>query len=145
MDATFLRPGESKALLVKHLLRPSALGGSNNDQNPFPYFGVVVAPQEDEKASKTGTFDDTVLLDSTPWIGHNMQLLCHGKAEDDLIFGSSSDRQDRSDWNEAVASLGLPKGTSQQQLRHGGASSDSSRTNARSERFKCEAGGFQNL
>ena len=60
--STYMRPGEGWRIRGSWLTRPI---GSHKS------FSLILAPEEEERRSKSGQFDEAVLLDDTdmPWLG----------------------------------------------------------------------------
>jgi hypothetical protein len=83
---------------------------------------IIVAPDRPLEASETQTFDDTVVLDLTPWLGPLLLLQCLGKLPHHLVFNVSATDM-VAQWKVACLKLGVP-GLVIYRLRHGGASSD---------------------
>jgi len=118
---TYLRPGEARRLRVRELLAPMRRSG------PLSSWSVVVAPQEEsafapQRLSKTGTMDDTVLLDNYPWLGPTLAAHAKGRAVDAPLFTTSPGEAVKL-FVAAAAALGLHD-VCMYQLRHGGASED---------------------
>ena len=126
-------------------LRPSALLGLYCDDVVSPLAGrggfhvLVIAPVEREKSTKTGSYDETVLLngDLCPQLGVLLQEHADRRmaAEygddwrrlenlDPLPLWSFQGREFYSQWRGGVEYLGLPEMDSVYQARHGGASRD---------------------
>ena len=113
----YFRPGEMRDLCVSDLVAPP--GGLDPATK---FWSIIVAPEERLEASKTQTFDDTVVLDSRPWLGPLLRQQCLGKLPHHLVFSVSATDM-VAQWKAACLKLGVP-GLVMYQLRHGGASSD---------------------
>ena len=115
----YFRPGEIRGFLKADHVMPS--GGATRALN---HFALVVSLSERLEASKTQTFDDTVILDTPGFLGRLLQLSCMDVTPIEKLFPITVAEM-LVDWNEALAELRIPK---QQlvwyQLRHGGASAD---------------------
>ena len=123
MFFSYCRPGEVRSLKRKQFLRPARARGPLTRS----HWSIHFAPQSDrptapQQITKTGTMDDTVIMDRPAWMASLITKLCKGLAPDDLVFamdGSLSVNLFR----QAGKSLGLPK-LCLYQLRHGGASEE---------------------
>jgi hypothetical protein len=113
----YFRPGEMRDLCVSDLVAPP--GGLDPVTK---YWSLIVAPEERLEASKTQTFDDTVVLDSRPWLGQLLHKQCSGKLAHNLIFNIKAEEM-VAQWKQACSVLRLQV-LVMYQLRHGGASSD---------------------
>lgn len=115
----YFRPGEIRAFLKADLVLPS--GGATRALN---HYALVVSPSERLEASKTQTFDDTVILDSPLLLGRLLELTCALVTPIEKLFPLSVNEM-LDDWNDALAELHIPKKQMVwYQLRHGGASAD---------------------
>lgn len=118
MFVTYLRPGEARRLRRCHIVAPSTGRCRSGLQTP----SVIVAPFEEKRASKTQTFDDTILVDGPDWQQQVVMRLASGKKEG-LVF-EVSEPDSLCQWKKAVSALRLPEDTVMYQLRHAGASAD---------------------
>lgn len=126
-ERAYLRPGEARSMCKKNLAAPvPVLAGGRRKRKAVraasPHYALIVRLEEDGMLSKTGTFDETIILDDPVWLGARLQTLMLGKNNDAPLFDVDPKEVLRH-WKMAVTALGLP--TAQMyQLRHGGASSD---------------------
>ncbi len=86
----------------------------------------MVAPQNEDGAavqelSKTGTMDDTVLIDNPPWLASLVAAQFGHLVPKDRLFPFEAD-QAAKDFKEAASLPKLPGTLCTYQLRHGGAS-----------------------
>jgi hypothetical protein len=115
----YWRPGEPLRLLVSDLVPPIEWPGRHH------MWSIRLHPAERMEPSKTGSFDDSILLDKAPYnaVGPLLMRLKAGKQEGDRAFQFSSPQ-----WSQlvaaAVAHLGLSRKLVLYQLRHSGASND---------------------
>ena len=121
MFFSYGRPGEIRGLRRRQFLFPTRSTG------PLSHYGLVFAPQETDPLSpqalsKTGTMDDTVLLDAPGWFGVLLAQVATSRAAEDPLFSISA-ADSVVLFNRAVSVLGLPK-QCMYQFRHGGASED---------------------
>ena len=117
----YLRPGEARRLLVQHLLQPMRRHGA------LAKWAIVIAPQNDDASepqvlSKTGTMDETVILDHPAWLGPALANHCKGRDPQALLFTTSAET-DVSVFQQILQRVGLRK-MCLYQLRHAGASED---------------------
>ena len=120
MMYAYLRPGEARSLLVKHIVLPAA--GSASAGLGVP--SVIICPQEDLKASKTQTFDDTIVIDQPAWLQSLMVAWRRGAGGDHAFLFQVDTKTQLLQWKAAIAALGLPPDSVMYQLRHAGASGD---------------------
>ena len=85
MFFSYCRPGEVRSLRRKQFLRPARARG------PLSHWSIHLAPQSDrptapQQITKTGTMDDTVIMDRPAWMASLITKLCKGFAPDDLVF-----------------------------------------------------------
>ena len=59
----YLRPGELEGLTHEQLVAPTAAGGERYSQ-----WGLLLFPEEGNRASKTGKFDEAILIDHCQWV-----------------------------------------------------------------------------
>ena len=136
-ERAYLRPGEARGVKRKSLQAPvcRALGNKRGavrrrpaaspllHSQPATYMHTLtVCSEEDLVPSKTGTFDECVLLDEPTWMGEELEKRVSHLLPDQLLFQVEPNALLR-EWRSAVALLGLPDMTLYQ-LRHGGPSSD---------------------
>ena len=112
----YLRPGEAHALQVQDLVAP--VGGDTPALNRW---ALIIAPQERGNLSKTGTFDDTVLVDFPLELGPAVGRLRSKRAGNELLFPISS-ADDLMVWSAVTSAFDIP--AVRYQLRHTGASGD---------------------
>ena len=127
--STYLRPSALRQVLAVGVVAPTVEVSSGK-------YVIVIAPFEREVATKTGFYDETVILDDSqaPWLGARLHELGQaklqeagevGEDEDEVELWSFNPRTFLSEWREAVASLGLEFCLeTPYQSRHGGASRD---------------------
>ena len=117
----YLRPGSVASIKRKQLLDPVRKSG------PAGVFALVLAPPakagEKQLLTKTGTIDETILLDKPSWFTPVMTALVAGMAPEQLVFPEGGETTTRL-FNECCHMLGLPARTCRYQLRHGGTSHD---------------------
>ncbi|CAK0796211.1 unnamed protein product, partial [Prorocentrum cordatum] len=117
---TYIRPGALRQLTVGQLLPPARRSG------PLSHWSIILAPTETVGAprvlTKTGTSDETVLLDEPAWLGPVLQAHARGKPPTAPLFTTGGPGMAAA-FGRAVAALGVP-GVCLYQLRHGGASDD---------------------
>ena len=112
----YFRPGELCNILVGHVAPPA--GGP---QVGLQAWSITVCPEEDQRTSKTGATDDTILLDQPHWIGPLLQPLTRGRPLNERLFGMTLPQFTRQ-FHEGCRALKL--NAHPYQLRHSGASSD---------------------
>ena len=117
--AGYFRPGELRRMRVADLRGPS--GGL---QEGLEFWTLTVAPRELAVASKTQTFDDTVVMDKPVWLGPMLGHFIAGRPLPDPLFPLSED-ETVDFWKEALVDLlmvaPLPV---LYQLRHAGVTAD---------------------
>ncbi|CAE8600432.1 unnamed protein product, partial [Polarella glacialis] len=84
----YFRPSEVLNLTVKQVMPPARRAGRAYAKA----WGIVLAPAEDEKPTKTGQFDDSVLIGDIQheWLGPLLELLIKNKTPEDKLFPSLS-------------------------------------------------------
>ncbi|CAE8674891.1 unnamed protein product [Polarella glacialis] len=84
----YFRPSEVLNLTVKQVMPPARKAGRAYAKA----WGIVLAPAEDEKPTKTGQFDDSVLIGDIQheWLGPILALLIKNKTPEDKLFPSLS-------------------------------------------------------
>ena len=114
---TYLRPGTCDRLRVKQLV-PSNLAAGEQ----FRHWGLVLNPQEDRVAGKTGLWDQSILYDTEHWIAPFFCILTSNRNPEALLWGEIDFLTEfRTATNEVGLSIINPTRYS---LRHGGASED---------------------
>ncbi|CAK0852262.1 unnamed protein product, partial [Prorocentrum cordatum] len=125
---TYIRPGALRKLQVRQLLAPSRASGQ------LQCWGLILAPTQmdagapgDPRGShreltKTGTSDETVIIDHPVWLGECLAAHVRGRAPTDLIFPTPGAFV-AAQFGVAARKCGLPR-VCLYQLRHGGASGD---------------------
>lgn len=116
----YLRPGEGMDILGKHVVKPLRNAGRQ-----FQRYSLVIRDQEEGVPDKTGTFDNTLLLDNPltkNWLGPALEKLAQTSGKTSPIFDFKPD-QFRVEFQKAGETLGL-NSLHTYQLRHGGASDD---------------------
>ena len=121
MFFSYCRPGEVRSLKRKQFLRPARTRG------PLSHWSIHLAPQSDrptasQQITKTGTMDDTVIMDRPMWMAALIAKLCKGLAPDDFVFAIDESLSVNL-FRLAGQRLGIPK-LCLYQLRHGGASEE---------------------
>lgn len=121
MFSTYARPGEVRGLTARQVLRPARRAG------PLAHWAITIAPQEDsalfpQALSKTGTMDDTILVDRPSFLGPLLGQRAAVLRPREVVFRLSADKS-VAQFKEAAEALGLA-GLALYQLRHGGASED---------------------
>ena len=61
----YLRPGEARKLMNRSVVEPAA---SSRCESHLRKVSIIVAPAQDRDPSKTGTFDDTIIVDHPPFL-----------------------------------------------------------------------------
>jgi hypothetical protein len=84
----YFRPSEVINLLAKQVLPPACKAGRAYSKA----WGIVLAPAEDEKPTKTGQFDDSVLIGDIQheWLGSLLGIITKNKKPEDRLFPSLS-------------------------------------------------------
>jgi integrase len=122
MFYSYCRPGELRRAKRRQLLAPVRRTG------PLSHWALVMAPQEDDPCvvqdlTKTGTMDDTIILDLPPWLPKLVVLHFKSLLPLDDLFPMSP-ATSVALFKTGCDLLGLPRGTCMYQMRHGGASND---------------------
>lgn len=112
----YLRPGELVNLRCQDLGLPMA-----GLQTGLGLHTLTIAPVERGNPSKTQTFDDTVIVDSPPWLGEILELMSLERPPAVPLFQLTMPMLKR-DWDDACRALGF--NAHLYQLRHAGASTD---------------------
>ncbi|CAE7252533.1 AMY1.1 [Symbiodinium necroappetens] len=116
----YLRPGESLDVRAKHVVRPVPKSGKQ-----YQKYAVIIRDQELGRPDKTGTFDNTILLDNPEtesWLGPHLHRMARKVTGESPVFQFSSEAF-RKQFQSAAEAIGL-KHLHPYQLRHGGASED---------------------
>jgi len=114
----YLRPGECQGLKVKNLVPPATLTG------PYSRWSLDLHPASDGRPGKTGTFNETVLLDTDLWMYPLFSRLVANRSPESLLWPFSS-RHLASRFHAACDRLRLRSlAPCLYSLRHGGASED---------------------
>ena len=117
----YLRPGTLRTLLRRHVLQPARKKGA------LKHWALVIAAQEDagvtQIISKTGTIDETIVMDQPDWIGDLMDAIASGLSPGDRVFPLDPVELSAL-FRSACRTLGLPPISCLYMLRHGGASHD---------------------
>ena len=116
----YLRPSEGMDVLGQHVLAPVAGAGPQ-----YRKYSVIIRDQDQGQPDKTGTFDNTLILDNPAtesWLGPLLHGLAVRRGRDRPIFGFTRE-EFRKEFEGAAKQLGL-KNVVTYQLRHGGASED---------------------
>jgi hypothetical protein len=82
----YFRPSEAIYLTAGQIMPPARKAGKAYAKA----WGVVLAPSEGEKPTKTGHFDDSVLIGDIQheWLGPMLETIVRGKKPEDRIFPS---------------------------------------------------------
>ncbi|CAE8717298.1 unnamed protein product, partial [Polarella glacialis] len=82
----YLRPSEVIYLTASQIMPPARKAGKAYAKA----WGVVLAPSERAKPTKTGHFDDSVLIGDIQheWLGPMLEIIVRGKRPEDRIFPS---------------------------------------------------------
>ena len=118
--ALYLRPSEALSLTTDSLVRPSSLHGG-----PQGTWSVTLHPREAGVSSKTGVYDDSLLIDGPafPWMPDLLAKLLRSRSPGAKLFDVSYNT-----WNAKFAQAARAAGlqpllpVTLHQLRHGGAS-----------------------
>ncbi|CAK0905964.1 unnamed protein product, partial [Prorocentrum cordatum] len=118
--ALYLRPSEALSLTTNSLVPPSVLHGG-----PRGTWSATLHPREAGVSSKTGVYDDSLLVDSPafPWLPGLFQKLLRERPKNSPLFPVT-----HSEWNAKFAAAARDSGLQPllpltlHQLRHGGAS-----------------------
>ena len=80
----YFRPTEVISLKVKQVIPPARRAGKKYSK----CWGIVLAPSEGNSSTKTGEFDDSVLIADIQreYLGDILRLLVSGKQPDDRLF-----------------------------------------------------------
>ena len=121
--STYLRPGEALKLKAADFVPQSGA------PEGYPHSILVLAPFERGESSKTGIFDEVVILDDTrvPWMEQVLKThvrACVQQQGEDSDLWSFNARQFLLEWRKAVEVLQVGCACSPYQNRHGGASRD---------------------
>ncbi|CAK0866370.1 unnamed protein product [Prorocentrum cordatum] len=123
---TYIRPGALRKLQVRQLLAPSRASGQ------LQRWSLILAPTQMDagapgdprgphrELTKTGTSDETVILDHPAWLSECLAAHVRGKAPTDLISPTPGAFV-AAQFGVAARKRGLPR-VCLYQLRHGGAS-----------------------
>ena len=85
------------------------------------HHALVIAPADQPEPSKTGTYDDTVVIDSPVWIGQLLSRSVAALQPHHLLFGLRPSEFQRI-WQISCLELGIV--AHPYQIRHTGASND---------------------
>ncbi|CAE8695937.1 unnamed protein product [Polarella glacialis] len=82
----YLRPSEAINLTAGQVMPPARKAGRAYSKS----WGIVLAPSEEEKPTKTGHFDDCVLIGDIQheWLGPMLELIVQGKRPEERLFPS---------------------------------------------------------
>ena len=119
--SAYLRPGELFGLRCRDLVRPLPMFGTS-----FGRWSLLLGPYATRKPTKTGIYDDSVILDheSLNWLGDEISLLLANRGPDEPMWTFDSSDYLRM-FKQAVAMLGLEHlGLVPYSLRHAGPSWD---------------------
>jgi hypothetical protein len=116
---SYLRPGECNELTVDQIIPPQPVIGTASSS-----WALLLHPMEQGIPGKTGVFDDTVMLDSEPWISPFLFALIAGRRPKERVWHHSYDNL-LIVFQKALEVMGLLMlGSTMYSLRHGGASFD---------------------
>lgn len=115
----YLRPGEAHGLRVADVAAPVA-----GLQTAGGHWSFTVRPWDSGMPSKTGAFDDTVVMDRPDrvFLGNYLALLKQGKPASEKLFTGVTVESFNRAFRAAAAELGLD--LVPYQARHGGATHD---------------------
>jgi hypothetical protein len=117
--ACYLRPGEAEDLRIKQLVPPVS-----SSRTASRIWSLLLSPIEDGIPGKTNIFDETVVMDSDPWLDPYLWAL-HGCRDPEERLWSHSYASFQALFMQAATILQLGAlGLSVYSLRHGGASFD---------------------
>ena len=128
---TYLRPTSLLKLYASDVVAP-------DPSNAKSCTVLIIAPFEKEVSTKSGYYDETVLMDGdvAPWLGRALEILAKQKLEQaKKTLGAEFDAEQVNlwsfgakafldAWREAVDAMQLPGLDTPYQARHGGASRD---------------------
>lgn len=117
---TYMRPGESIDLKVRHLILPVKGAGAM-----YKWHTLVVRDFDDEKPDKVGVYDNSIPLNSTErlWLGDVLEVHAKGLKDPEAFMFQFKMDDYRKRFNQAAKDLGLST-LHPYQLRHGGAADD---------------------
>ena len=86
--SAYLRPEELFSLRCQDVLEPASTTGV------YCHWTLLLGPLETRKPTKTGVFDDCVILDhpSLQWLGSHLRRLKNGKEPHEIIWPFARDR-----------------------------------------------------
>lgn len=116
----YLRPGEAADLLGKNIVAPIRKAGKQ-----YRFYTLIVRDQDDEKVDKTGTFNNSIVLDNPDnevWLGKALYKIRVKQGNQVPLFNFKMETF-RREFQQAGSWLGL-EGLRVYQMRHGGASED---------------------
>ena len=115
----YLRPGEAADLLGKNIVAPIRKAGKQ-----YRFYTLIVR-DHDEKVDKTGTFNNSIVLDNPDnevWLGKALYKIRVKQGNQVPLFNFKMETF-RREFQQAGSWLGL-EGLHVYQMRHGGASED---------------------
>jgi hypothetical protein len=116
---TYLRPGACDNLRVRQLIPPNIEAGAQ-----FCFWGLLLNPTEDRQPGKTGTLDDSLMLDTELWLNDFFLGLTANRNPDDFLWPVRGQAAVVG-FTNACWQLGLHAlRPCRYGLRHGGASED---------------------
>ena len=86
--SAYLRPEELFSLRCQDVLEPASTTGV------YCHWTLLLGPLETRKPTKTGVFDDCVILDhpSLQWLGSHLRRLKNGREPHEIIWPFARDR-----------------------------------------------------
>jgi hypothetical protein len=114
----YLRPGEAVALTKSNLIPPQPSLGLHGRH------WSLLMHLEDQAPSKTGVYEDSIILDSPhrAWLGIHLAKLYRGRLAGERLFKFTLDKWNKA-FQAATKELGLPR-TVLYSLRHAGPTAD---------------------
>ena len=104
---------------MKQLIAPSPEAGPQ-----FASWGLLLNPFNDGVPGKTGGYDDSLIIDSDPWLGEFLKILVAGRHPEDFLWPVKGSELIAL-FQGACNALGLQAlAPCRYALRHGGASED---------------------
>ena len=123
--ASYLRPGALLGLYATSVVPPT------EELGVASHYVLIVSPFEKEVSTKTGYFDETVVMDGTfcPCMGelvhrHALRRLAGAAGDEDVGLWNLNAKDFLVDWRAAAVALRLSDMETPYQARHGAASRD---------------------
>ena len=118
----YLRPGEASNLQLSDVTVPIRARAG-----PYRYVGIILAPTERERPTKTGNFDDTLLLDNLvayPWVSKLLLAARRSSRPLETALFERTYENFAAALVQSCSRLGISEPFHPYQLRHGGAAHD---------------------